>query len=97
MQIRRLTIDRLNDYGCANIIYAMVRQMSREYRGAMEEYEANPDDPVIREQYQSVREEFLSDYFAKLTGIVGSDIVKRLDSGYTIGSKMSKKCGMDIA
>ena len=98
MEANRLTIDRLNDYGCVNILVALIKSMGREYMHAKREYDKDHDDFTARSQFECIRNEFLSEYFTKLTGIVGADIVNQLDSGYNIGgTKKIHMRGIDIA
>ena len=75
----RLTIDRLDDRGCINMLAALLRHMSKEFREAYKSYLIDPTDKRVRMQYKHIRNEFLSSYFMNLTKLDGACIVKELE------------------
>lgn len=76
----RTTADSLNDRGCINLLCAMVKQMSQEFRYTYGNHLKDPENMRAFVQYNSVRDEFLSDYFSKLTGLNGRIIVNKLEN-----------------
>lgn len=82
MNTERLTIDKLNDDGCINLLEAFLVYMSDTYRSALSTFLADKNDKKGYESYKSIRDFFLSDYFTQLTNLKGEDILSRLDKSY---------------
>lgn len=78
----RLTIDKLNDDGCINLLEAFLVYMTDNYRSALSTFLADKNDKNGYESYKSIRDFFLSDYFTQLTNLKGEDILYRLDKNY---------------
>ena len=92
---RRLTIDRLNDEGCFMVLCAMLKQMAKDYRAAFLSHMKDPGDEIVREQYISIREDFLSDYFHDLTRLDGRAIVDRLDAIAMLEAEQAQRAAED--
>ena len=75
----RLTIDRLSDTGCINIVCAMLENMSLDFRHAFQSFLKDPLNENVHWQYERIRKEFTSDYFKGLTHLDGEAIVKKLE------------------
>jgi len=76
----RLTIDRLNEKGCFNLLCAMVKYMSREFRAAYAEHLKHPMDPTAYVQYHRIKDEFRSERFRTLTRLDGDRVVRKLEA-----------------
>lgn len=76
----RLTIDKLNNNGCINILSELLRQMTTDFTESYKMYLSDKDDPEVQLNYENVKEEFLSDYFANLTRLNGANIVRKLEA-----------------
>lgn len=76
----RLTVERLNDSGCINLLGFMLKRMSREFKHSYRGYLLDPSDIKAYMQYRQVRNEFLSEYFHDLTNLDGKRIVRRLEA-----------------
>ena len=74
-----ITADKLNERGCINLLCAMVKQMSKDFRYTYSLYLKDPKNYRAFMQYNSIRNEFLSDYFMDLTNLNGKKIVSRLE------------------
>lgn len=78
----RLTIDRLSDEGCLNLLEMFLSLLSEDYRYMLKLYICNQSDPKTRKSFKKIRGLILSDYFALLTGIDGRDVIGTLDGKY---------------
>lgn len=76
----RLTEERLNDYGCVNLLCFMLKRMAREFKHSYLGYLLDPSDIKAYFQYSQVRNEFLSEYFHDLTNLNGKKIVEKLEA-----------------
>jgi len=81
----RLTVEKLNDRGCINMLCVMVKHMRRDFVDSYCSYLVNPSSPKLERQYNDIKEEFQSDYFKDLTGMDGKWIVKKLEAGVRNG------------
>lgn len=80
--IQRLTIDKLNNDGCINLLETFLIQLSEDYRCILREFIHNQSDRKLRTTFKKARKFILSDYFALLTGLDGSEILGTLDGNY---------------
>lgn len=78
----RLTIDKLSDEGCLNILKHFLKTLSREFTQTFASLLKNPHNEDIRSHYNYLRELFTSDYFNDLTNLDGRSIVKQLENNY---------------
>ena len=78
----RLTIDKLNDTGCRNMLYAMCKLLARDFRRTYAEFLKKPDDKFARRRFRKCREAFLSDYFFTLTNLNGREIVELIEAEF---------------
>ena len=76
---QRLTLDTLDDNGCINVLCALLRQISREFRQAYKEHLADPLDQTAYAQYRDLKKEIKSNYFHSLTRLDGGKVVDRLE------------------
>ena len=76
----RLTIDRLCDEGCVNVLKAFVRQLSREYTTAYTMMLRTPNDKKTKELLERTKSLILSPYFEALTNLEGLPIVEQLEA-----------------
>ena len=85
----RLTIDKLNDEGCLNMLKHFLKSLSREFTQTFASLLNNPNNEDVRSHYDYLRELITSEYFHELTNLDGRSIVKRLESNYleSLGSK----------
>lgn len=74
-----MTIDKLNDDGCLNILEALLENTAIEFAKAYCEYISNPNDEYSSEVYNMHRDFILSEYFGQLTGLDGNEIVRSLE------------------
>ena len=79
MQHARLTIDKICDEGCINLLEAFLEALAMEYCSAYTRYTDNPKDTDNIEHYKKVREFIESRYFEKLTGLNSKDIIPTLE------------------
>ena len=78
----RLTIDRLSDEGCINILKQFLKTLSREFTQTFASLLNNPHNEDIRSHYDFLCELFTSDYFHDPTNLDGRSIVKQLENNY---------------
>lgn len=78
----RITIDKLNEKGCMNILGVFMEKVSREYVTALRNFRRDMNDECAREKYVSTRNFICSDYFCALTGLDGSAIADTIDRNY---------------
>lgn len=76
----RLTIDRLCDEGCINVLKAFVRQLSMEYTAAYTMMLRTPNDKKTKELLERTKSLILSPYFEALTNLEGLPIVEQLEA-----------------
>lgn len=76
----RLTIDRLCDEGCINVLKAFVRQLSSEYTTAYTMMLRTPNDKKTKELLERTKSLILSPYFEALTNLEGLPIVEQLEA-----------------
>ena len=76
----RLTIDRLCDEGCINVLKAFVRQLSSEYTTAYTMMLRTPNDKKTKELLERTKSLILSPYFEALTNLEGLPIVEQLET-----------------
>lgn len=76
----RITIDKLNNVGCFNLLETFLHYIAEDYSSALRTYLNDKSDKESYSHYVKAREFFLSDYFANLTDLCGEDIVSRLDA-----------------
>lgn len=76
----RLTIDRLCDEGCVNVLKAFVRQLSREYTTTYTMMLRTPNDKKTKELLERTKSLILSPYFEALTNLEGLPIVEQLEA-----------------
>ena len=76
---RRLTINDLDDRGCFNMLYAMLKYMSKEFRCVYRKHITNPTDKKFLKKYDKIKEEFTSDWFTELTHLDGRAVVDELE------------------
>ena len=76
----RLTIDKLNDAGCMNMLCAMVKLLARDFRYLHKALMDNPSDTRAYRRYRDCRNVFLSGYFSDLTNLNGMKIVSQLEA-----------------
>lgn len=79
MTVQRLTIDRLNDRGCLNMLCTMVHRMSKGFRKSYAAFLKNPSDHRSYKRYLRLRDDFLSEDFSDITGLDGAKIVAELE------------------
>ena len=78
----RLTIDRLDDEGCLNLLEAFLVSLSEDYRNAMVTFLNDKKDKKSYELLTKLRYFFLSEYFYNLTGLNGKNILSSLDKPF---------------
>lgn len=78
----RLTIDKINDEGCLNLLEMFLSQLAEDYHFILEDFVHHPSDKNVRNNFKKMRRFILSNYFAALTGIEGRDIIGTLDGKY---------------
>ena len=76
----RLTIDRLCDEGCVNVLKAFVKQLSIEYTAAYTMLLRVPNDRKTKELLEHTRALIVSPYFEALTNLEGLPIVEQLEA-----------------
>lgn len=80
--VKRLTIDTINDDGCLNLLEMFLTQLSEDYRFALDDFVRNQRDKKSKKGLMWLRKFIRSDYFASLTGLDGSEIINTLDGNY---------------
>lgn len=76
----RLTIDRLCDEGCVNVLKAFVKLLSTEYKDAYSMMLRMPSDKKTKELLEETRSLIVSPYFEALTNLEGLPIVEQLEA-----------------
>lgn len=79
---KRLTIDRLNDEGCMNLLTAFVTSLTEEYKNAMAIFLQDKTDKENYKHLVNLREYILSEHFANMTHLDGETILAKLDRPY---------------
>ena len=75
----RLTIDRISNEGCINILSAFLKYLSIDYKQAYMAYCNEPGNNDRREHYKDLRDFITSDYFCQLTNLIGEDVADTLE------------------
>ena len=78
--VPRLTIDKLNNEGCLKLLETFLAYTAEDYTMALRTWLRDKSDKDNYTHYLSIRNFFLSDYFANLTSLDGEAIVSRLDA-----------------
>lgn len=81
----RLTIDRICNEGCVNILEAFLERIGIEYRTALQAWCEEPSNEDFQKRYEESKSFILSDYFKKLTNLDGEAIVEALNRNYIQG------------
>lgn len=79
---KRLTIDQLNDKGCFNLVYYVLKQMAAEYQNALYMLMIDKKNQDRIKHYQKICDWFLSSDFIKLTNLDGQAIIDQLEREY---------------
>lgn len=82
VKYERLTIDKISNEGCVNVLIGFLDLVGKEYRYALDAHCADPTDECALERYESSRDFILSDYFKKLTGLDGQGIIDTMNRDY---------------
>ena len=80
--MERLTIEKINDDGCLNLLEMFLSQLSEDYRFALDDYMRNQKNKKSKKGFVWLRNFIRSKYFASLTGLDGSEVVNMLDGEY---------------
>ena len=78
----RLTIDRLCDEGCINLLKKFLKQLSREYVDAYTTCLRTHGNKDALEHYTVLRDLFTSQYFSDITNLDVKMIVVELERTY---------------
>lgn len=90
---KRITIDQLNNQGCLNVLEAFLKELREEFVSTYKDYIKYPNDKKYAECYKHIRDYILSDDFAYLTGLKGSDIIDALEKSVFSNSKWTNYKG----
>ena len=85
----RLKAENICNEGCLNVLQAFLRDLGRDYRCARNDIENSKSKDNI-EHYQNLRSIFLSDYFAEITNLIGSDVLDSLDRDWERDHKLMR-------
>lgn len=81
----RLTIDKISNEGCVNVLEAFLGKIGLEYRTALQACCEDPSNETFQERYEDSKNFILSDYFKKLTNLDGEVIIETLNRNYIQG------------
>lgn len=73
-------MSQLSDVGCFNLLSEFCRFLSQDFQLAYKQMLAHPRDAEYYKHYENLRDVFTSDYFGKITGLCGHDIVTQLEA-----------------
>ena len=79
---KRLTIDRLNEDGCINMLSYFLKNMSEEFQASYFSYLRDKKNKDALKHYTRMREFYLSDYFTQLTNLDGRMVLQQLEKSY---------------
>jgi hypothetical protein len=82
MRYKRLTINDLNDEGCINVLCEFVRVVGEEYEQCLDTARKYPSDMTSREHQRYLERFIRSNYFCKLTGLDGDEVIKLMKERY---------------
>lgn len=78
----RLTIDKICEEGCINVLQAFCAQLANEFRSALDQFMKNKSDPELFDHYKKMKDYFCSEYFGLLTNLDGPAIVSAIEREY---------------
>ena len=79
MAYQRLTIDKLNNDGCLNLLATFLEELAKEFCSAYIHHIKEPNDKDRAEHYKNIKKFINSKYFERLTGLTSKDIVENLE------------------
>lgn len=80
--VKRLTIDTINDEGCLNLLEVFLVQLLEDYRLALDAFVHDQKNKKLKKGLMWLRKFLRSKYFALLIGLDGSEVINTLDGKY---------------
>lgn len=79
---QRLTIDKLCNEGCVNILEFFLGEVNQEYVFAANNLRDDPYEEHYIKRYCEIKDFIESNYFSKLTGLNGKEVFAELEVKY---------------